>query len=326
LFCNTSCLKIKPAPAIIVAGILKFNTLSHDLKLPKLILMDQRIINLFDEYTHRPLKRNEFINRLIRLTGSLAAANAVLPLLEVNYAHAATIPENAAGISAEDITYPGDGITMKAYLVKPDNLAANAKTGAVVVIHENRGLNPHIRDVTRRVAQAGYIALAPDALSGSGGTPANEDEARELIGKLDAKQNLNNYLKALDYLQGLPECNGKTGCVGFCWGGGLANQMAVHAPNLKAAVAYYGRQPDAADVPEIKAALLLHYGGLDERINAGIPAYEAALKAAGIKYQLYVYEGAQHAFNNDTAPTRYNKAAADKAWERTLQLFRETLS
>jgi carboxymethylenebutenolidase len=285
--------------------------------------MDQRIINLFDEYTHKPLRRDEFISRLVKLTGSMTAAMSVLPLLEVNYAQAATVPENAPGIEGQDVTYEGDGTTMKAYLVKP--AAASAKTGAVIVIHENRGLNPHIRDVTRRVAQAGYIALAPDALSPFGGTPQNEDEARDLIGKLDAQKNLNNFLKGLDYAAGLPGSNGKTGCVGFCWGGALANQLAVHAPNLKAAVPYYGRQPDAADVPKIKAAVQLHYGGLDERVNAGIPAYEAALKAAGTKYELYIYEGAQHAFNNDTAPTRYNKEAADKAWERTLRLFKETL-
>jgi len=284
--------------------------------------MDQRIINLFDEYTHKPLRRDEFIGRLVKLTGSMAAAMAVLPLLEVNYAHAATVPENVAGIEGTDVTYEGDGVTMKAYLVKPEGVT---KTGAVLVIHENRGLNPHIRDVTRRVAQAGFIALAPDALSPFGGTPQNEDEARDQIGKLDAAKNLNNFLKGLDYLATLPESNGKTACVGFCWGGAMANQLAVHAPALKAAVPYYGRQPDAADVPKIKAAVQLHYGGLDERINAGIPAYEAALKAAGVKYELYVYEGAQHAFNNDTAPTRYNEAAAKLAWERTLRLFKETL-
>lgn len=286
--------------------------------------MDQRIINLFDEYTHKPLGRDEFISRLVKLTGSLAAAMSVLPLLEVNYAYAATVPENAGGISGEDITYEGDGVTMKGYLVKPGG-PEGGKKGGVVVIHENRGLNPHIRDVTRRVAQAGYIALAPDALSPFGGTPQNEDEARDLIGKLDAKKNLNNYLKGLNYLAGLPDCNGKTGCVGFCWGGAMANQLAVNAPELKAAAAYYGRQPDAADVPKIKARVQLHYGGLDERVNAGIPAYEAALKAAGVKYELYIYEGAQHAFNNDTAPTRYNKEAAQLAWERTLKLFKETL-
>lgn len=284
--------------------------------------MDQRIIHLFDEYTHKPLRRDEFISRLVKLTGSMAAAAAVLPLLEVNYAHAATVSENAPGIQGTDITYEGDGTTMKAYLVKPEGLS---KTGAVLVIHENRGLNPHIRDVTRRVAQAGFIVLAPDALSAFGGTPQHEDEARDQIGKLDATKNLNNFLKGLDYLSTLPESNGKTGCVGFCWGGAMANQLAVHAPDLKAAVPYYGRQPDAADVPKIKAAVQLHYGGLDERINAGMPAYEAALKAAGVKYEQYVYEGAQHAFNNDTAPTRYNAAAAKLAWERTLRLFKETL-
>ncbi|GAA0554494.1 dienelactone hydrolase family protein [Chitinophaga japonensis] len=282
--------------------------------------MDQRIIHLFDEYTHKPLRRDEFISRLVKLTGSMAAAMSVLPLLEVNYAHAATVPENAPGINGQDITYEGDGTTMKAYLVKPE-AAGSAKKGAVLVIHENRGLNPHIRDVTRRVAQAGYIAMAPDALSPFGGTPQNEDEARNQIGQLDAVKNRNSFLKGLDYLAALPECNGNTGCVGFCWGGALSNQLAVHAPNLKAAVAYYGRQPDAAAVPNIRAAVQLHYGGLDERINAGIPAYEAALKAAGVQYELYVYEGAQHAFNNDTAPTRYNKEAAQLAWGRTLRWF-----
>jgi carboxymethylenebutenolidase len=284
--------------------------------------MDQRIINLFDEYTHKPLKREEFIKRLATLTGSLAAAMSVLPLLEVNYAHAATVQEADPELVTEEISYPGDNVTMKGYLARPK---AAGRYGAVVVIHENRGLNPHIRDVTRRVGKAGYLALAPDALSVSGGTPQNEDAARDAIGKLDAQQNLQNFLKAFDYLKSRPECNGKTGCVGFCWGGAMANQLAVHDPTLKAAVAYYGRQPDAADVPKIKAAVLLQYGGLDERVNAGIPAYEAALKAAGIKYELHVYEGAQHAFNNDTAPTRYNEAAAKLAWERTLKWFGDTL-
>ncbi|MCK7553549.1 dienelactone hydrolase family protein [Chitinophaga sedimenti] len=182
-------------------------------------MLDQKIINLFDEYTHAPLKRDEFLRRLAKLTGSVAAAMTVLPLLEANYANAATIPEHHTGISAEDITYPGDNVTMKGYLVKPDNIKAGEKRGAVIVIHENRGLNPHIRDVVRRVAAAGYIALAPDALSPLGGTPANEDEARGLFGKLDTEQNLNNFLKGFDYLKSLPESNGKTAAVGFCWGG-----------------------------------------------------------------------------------------------------------
>ena len=285
--------------------------------------MDQSIINLFDEYTHKPLKREEFINRLVKLTGSLAAALTVLPLLEANYVQAATVPENDKEIIAQDVTYDGDGVVMKAYFARPEG---TAKTGAVIVIHENRGLNPHIRDVTRRVSKAGFLALAPDALSPFGGTPVNEDEARELFGKLDATKNLNNFLKGFDYLTKLKECNGKTGCVGFCWGGGLANQLAVHSPTLKAAVAFYGRQPAKEEVPDIKARVQLHYGSLDERINAGIPEYEAALKAAGVKYELFMYDGAQHAFHNDTAPTRYNESAARLAWERTIRLFKDTLS
>ncbi len=285
--------------------------------------MDQRIINLFDEYTHKPLSRQDFMKRLAVLTGSMAAAISVLPLLEVNYAQAATIPERDDDLLTEDITYDGDGATMKGYLARPK---AEGKYGAVVVIHENRGLNPHIQDVTRRAAKAGYLALAPDALSPLGGTPQNEDDARALFGKLDAQKNINNFLKGFDFLTARKDCNGKTGCVGFCWGGGVANQLAVHDPKLKAAVAFYGAQPGAADVPAIKAAVQLHYGALDERIDAGIPAYETALKAAGVKYEIYVYQGANHAFHNDTAPTRYNEAAAKQAWERTLRLFKETLS
>ena len=195
-----------------------------------------------------------------------------------------------------------------------------------MVIHENRGLNPHIKDVTRRVAKAGFIALGVDALSPLGGTPANEDEARGLFAKLDAPKNINNFVKGFDYLRSINESNGKTACVGFCWGGGLANQLAVNSPQLNAAVAYYGRQADTVDVPKIKASLMLHYGGLDERVNTGIPAYETALKAAGIKHEIFIYEGANHAFNNDTAPTRYNAEVAKLAWERTLRLFKDTIA
>jgi carboxymethylenebutenolidase len=284
--------------------------------------MNQAIINLFDEYTHAPLSRDEFIRRLVKLTGSMAAAMTVLPMLEVNYAHAQTVPAQDDRIITERITYPGDDCTMKGYVAKPKE---KGKYGSVIVIHENRGLNPHIEDVTRRVALAGFLALAPDALSPMGGTPANEDEARDKIGKLDAAKNLNNFIKAFDYLKSRAESNGKTGCVGFCWGGAMANQMAVHVPDLKAAVAFYGRQPDVADVSKIKAAIQLHYGGLDERINAGIPAYEQALKTTGVQYELYIYEGAQHAFHNDTAPTRYNEAAAKSAWERTIKFFSNKL-
>ncbi len=285
--------------------------------------MDQRIINLFDEYTHKPLSREVFIGRLTKLTGSTAAAMTVLPLLEVNYANATTIPLQDDRLLTESITYPGDGTEMKGYIARPK---AKGKYSSIVVIHENRGLNPHIEDVARRAALAGYVVLAPDALSPMGGTPADADQARDMFQKLDAPKNLNNFIKAFDYLKSRKDCNGKFGAVGFCWGGGMVNQLAVNVSELKAAVAFYGRQPEVAEVPKIKAAILLHYAGTDERINAGIPAYEEALKKADIIYELYSYEGAQHAFHNDTAPTRYNEAAAKLAWERTLAFFQKNLS
>jgi carboxymethylenebutenolidase len=285
--------------------------------------MDQRIINLFDEYTPAPLSRKDFMDRLVKLAGGTAMALAALSVLEPGYAAAATVTPDADKLVTEDVTWAGDDSMMKGYLVHPKS---RKKRGAVVVIHENRGLTPHIKDVTRRVALAGYLALGVDALTPLGGTPTDEDKGRELIGKLDPLKNLNNYLAALTYLRSRPDSNGRTGAVGFCWGGGLVNQLAVHDPKLDAAVAYYGSQPKPEDVPNIKAAVMLHYGGLDQRINAGIPAYEAALKAAGTKYELFVYEGANHAFNNDTSPARYNPEVAKLAWERTLRLFKEKLA
>ena len=284
--------------------------------------MDQRIINLFDEYTHKPLKRDEFLKRLANLTGGMAAAMAVLPLLEVNYAHAETVAHQDDRIKTESVTFPGSDTTMKGYLVRP---VGTGKYPAVVVIHENRGLNPHIEDVTRRLALAGFLALAPDALSATGGTPTDGTQIQELFSKLDPQKTRENFVKALDYLKAHSNSNSKLGAVGFCWGGAMANQLAVHDPDLKAAVPFYGRQPDAADVPKIKAAMQLHYGGLDERINAGIPAYEEALKKAGVPYEVYIYEGAQHAFHNDTAPTRYNEVAAKLAWSRTITFLKAKL-
>ena len=284
--------------------------------------MDQRIINLFDEYTHKPLTREDFISRLTKLTGSTAAALALLPLLEVNYAKAATIEQQDDRLTTEHITYAGAEGEMKAYLAMPKE---KGSYGSVVVIHENRGLNPHIEDVTRRAALEGFVALAPDALSPLGGTPQNADQAREMFGKLDAQKNLTNFVKAFDFLKQQKNANGKSGCVGFCWGGGMVNQLAVNVPDLKAASAFYGRQPDVADVPKIKAALQLHYAGMDERINAGISSYEEALKKAGVRYELFMYEGAQHAFHNDTAPTRYNEQAAKLAWSRTINFFKKEL-
>jgi len=283
--------------------------------------MDQRIIDLYDEYTHAPLDRRVFIERLAALTGSVAAAMAALPLLE-NRAVAAVVAPDDARVTASTVEFPGQGGAVRGYLVKP---ASGTKFGAVVVIHENRGLNAHIEDVTRRLAVGGFLALAPDFLSPAGGTPADEDQARDLIGKLDPAATTANAVAAVAYLRGHPDGNGKVGAVGFCWGGGQVNQLAVNDPTLDAAVAYYGRQPDPAAVPKIKAPLLLHYAGLDTRINEGIAAYKAALDKAGVSYQLYMYEGANHAFNNDTSAERYNAEAAKLAWDRTLAFFAEKL-
>ncbi|MDB5191972.1 MAG: dienelactone hydrolase family protein [Segetibacter sp.] len=283
--------------------------------------MDQEIINLYDEYTHKPLKREDFIKRLVKITGSLALAMTVLPTLEGCYTRAAVAATDES-LMIERVSYPGAAADMKAYVARP---AKDKKYAAVVVIHENRGLNPHIEDVARRVAKAGYLAIAPDALAPFGGTPANEDEGRDLFSKIDAKQNLVNFSNAFTYAGTRKDCNGNYGCVGFCWGGALANELAVNVPAVKAAVAYYGRQPHAADVPKIKGAVQLHYASLDERVNAGIPPYEAALKASNIPYELYIYEGANHAFHNDTSAARYNEAAAKLSWDRTLAFFKKYL-
>lgn len=283
--------------------------------------MDQRIINLYDEYTHKPLSRTEFLKRLTALTGSTAAAMAILPLIEVNQANATVTSAN--DLFTERITYPGANGDMQAYVARPKD---EKKYAAVVVIHENRGLNAHIEDVARRAATAGYLAIAPNALSPLGGTPANEDEARAKFQQLKAEESLQNFIKAFDYLKTRKDANENVGCVGFCWGGAMANNLAVNVPWLKAAVAFYGRQANIEDVSKIKAALQLHYAGLDERINAGMTAYEEALKKAGITYEQYVYEGVNHAFHNDTAPTRYNEAAAKLAWQRTIDFFRKYLN
>lgn len=283
--------------------------------------MDQKIINLYDEYTHTSLNRKDFLAKLALLAGGTAMAMSILPLLENNYAQAATT--EYADLVETQITFPGVDGAVKAFAARPKG---TKKLGTVLVIHENRGLNPHIIDVARKVALEGYIAVAVDALSPFGGTPADEDKARDLIGQLDKEKNLQNYLKALEYLRAREDGNGKAGCVGFCWGGAMANNLAVHDPKLLAAVAYYGMQAKTEDVPKIKASLMLHYGGLDERVNAGIPTYEAALKEHKKDYKLYVYEGVNHAFNNNTAPTRYNEAAAKLAWSRTIDLFKEKLS
>lgn len=284
--------------------------------------MDQRIIELYDEYTHAPLERRVFIKRLTALAGSTAAAMAALSLLESNYAFADTVAPDDARIDASHITYPGASGPIRAYLARPKG---TAKLAAVVVIHENRGLTPHIEDVARRVAVGGFLALAPDMLSPFGGTPADEDAGRQLFTRVKPDAAIADLVEGVSYLRRRADVTGNVGCVGFCWGGGMANNLAVNVPDLAAAVAFYGLQPAATDVPKIGAKLLLHYAGNDDRINAGIPAYESALKSAGVSYTKYVYEGTQHAFHNDTAGERYNKEAAELAWQRTIEFLHAEL-
>jgi carboxymethylenebutenolidase len=282
--------------------------------------MKQEIINLYDEYTHKPLSRNEFLRRLVLLTGSTMAAMAILPMIEPNNAKAATI--SAEELFTETISYPGVPNTMQAYVARPKKDKAYP---AIIIIHENRGLNAHIEDVTRRAANAGYLAIAPNALSALGVTPANEDEARAKFQELKPENNLQNFINVFDYLKTRKDFNGNVGCVGFCWGGAMANSLAVNVPTLKAAVAFYGRQPKVEDVSKIKAAVQLHYASLDTGVNAGIPAYEEALKKNKIDYELYMYEGVNHAFHNDTSAARYNEAAAKLAWQRSLDFFAKHL-
>ncbi len=284
----------------------------------------QAMINAYDEYTHLTLDRRSFMDKLSKLAGSATAAAAIAPLLAANKAAAEVIAENDDRLTAQDVTYPGSGGDMKGYLVQPKD--AIAKLGGVIVIHENRGLNPHIRDVARRMALEGFVALAPDFLSPQGGTPENEDQARDMFSKLDAATTVANGEATVAYLSKPDATNGKVGAIGFCWGGGAVNNLAVKSPELKAGVAYYGAQPQASDVPNIKAALLLHYAGLDDRINAGIDAYKKALEDNGKKFQIYVYDGVNHAFNNDTSAARYDKAAADLAWSRTIEFLKQNLA
>ena len=285
--------------------------------------MDQRIIDLYDDFTHGGMNRRAFLDRLAALAGSTAAATTLLTVLQNNYAQAQTIPENDPRITAETVDIPG-AQGLKGYLVKPKDAAGKLPT--VIVIHENRGLNPHVKDVTRRMAAEGFIALGLDYLSPMGGTPADEDKGRDMIGQLKGPDMIAYGKAAVAYLKTRPDSNGKVGAIGFCWGGGAVNTLAVNEPNLNAGVAYYGGQPKAEDVPKINAAMMMHYGGLDERINAGIPAYEGALKQAGKTYEIYVYEGANHAFNNDTNAARYDKEAAETAWKRTVGFLKKNLA
>ena len=284
--------------------------------------MDQRIINLYDRFTHGGLSRRDFLDRLAELAGSAAAAVALLPLLQNDYAQAAIVADSDARLTTERVSYDSPKGKINGYLARGK---AKGKRPVVLVIHENRGLNPHLEDVARRFAVEGFLAYAADLLSLVGGTPPNEDAARDLHPKMNQDDAVTALVAAVSFLKKHPESTGKVGAVGFCFGGTMVNRLAVSSPELDAGVAYYGGQPPAAQVPNIKAALLLHYAGNDERINAGIAAYEAALKANNKKYTLFMYPGAQHAFNNDTGAARYNKEAADLAWGRTLAFFKEQL-
>ncbi len=283
--------------------------------------MDQRIIELYDRFTHGGINRREFLDRLTEIAGSSAAALSLLALMQNDYAQAAIIAPDDARLAIDTVSYDATNVKVSGYLARPK---AKGKRPAVIVIHENRGLNPHIKDVARRVALEGFLALAVDMLSPLGGTPADEDKGREMIGTLNADETAHRIAAAVPFLAHHAESTGKVGAVGFCWGGGMVNRVAVLAPDLAAGVAYYGLQPPAAQVPSIQAALLLHYAGLDSRINAGIAAYEAALKAAHKRFTLYVYPNVNHAFNNDTS-SRYDKPAAALAWSRTIAFFKQQL-
>lgn len=283
--------------------------------------MDQKILDLYENYASGSLDRRGFLKRLAVLAGGTAAACTMLPLLENSHLRAQVVAKDDPRLHVEDIEYPAATGQMKAHFAMPRDAG---KLPAVIVIHENRGLNPHTRDVARRVALEGFIAIAPDACSPLGGTPEDVDEARVKMRELDREATVKNYVAAVEYLKTHPKSTGKVGCTGFCWGGGMTNQVAVNSADVAAAVPFYGAQPAVEDVPKIKAAMLCQYGGEDTRINAGIPAFEEALKAAGVEYKIFVYEGAGHAFFNDTG-SRYHKEAAALAWDRTIAFFKEKL-
>jgi carboxymethylenebutenolidase len=285
-------------------------------------MMDQKISTLYDDYRQGRTNRRDFIRKLAMFAGSTAAALALLPVLEENSLKASTAFQDDPDLISEFIKYPGETGDMRAFLSRP---RSGKKFPAVIVIHENRGLVPHIQDVTRRMAKEGFLALAPDALSPVGGTPEDISNVGELFKKLVPEQTTKNFVAAVKYLKTNPLTNGKVGCTGFCWGGAMTNQVAVNSPDLDAAVPYYGRQPLAEDVAKIKAPLMAHYAGNDAGINAGIPAFEEALKKYNKEYQIFMYEGASHAFNNDSNAERYNEQAAKLAWGRTIAFFKEKL-
>ena len=284
--------------------------------------MDRKITDLYKDYRRGRTDRRTFIRKLTMFAGSTAAAMALLPVLEDNEAEASVAQQEYPDLVTEFIKYPGETGDMRAYLARPSK---GKKFPAVIVIHENRGLVPHIQDVTRRMAREGFLAVAPDALSPLGGTPEDISNVGAMFKQLDNEKTTKNFVAAVKYLKTNPLSTGKVGCTGFCWGGAMTNQVAVNAPDLDAAVPYYGRQPVAEDVAKIKAPVMAHYAENDQGIDAGIPAFEEALKKYNKEYQIFTYEGTGHGFNNDTNAERYNEKAAKLAWSRTVAFFKEKL-
>nr|WP_067057513.1 dienelactone hydrolase family protein [Mucilaginibacter sp. L294] len=284
----------------------------------------QEVFDLYDDYAHSRLNRRTFMEKLSLYAVGGLTVPALMSFLMPDYKENIQVKADDPRLKSEYITYPSPkgGGNIKGLLSKP--VDAKTKLGGIIVVHENRGLNPYIEDVARRAALAGFISLAPDALTPLGGYPGNDDKGREMQATRDKGEMEQNFIDAYNYLKNHKDCNGKVGVVGFCYGGGIANMMAVRIPDLAAAVPFYGSQPATEDVPKIKAPLLLHYASLDTRITGGWPAYEAALKANGKKYEAFIYEGANHGFHNDTTP-RYDKAAAELAWKRTIDFFKANL-
>jgi carboxymethylenebutenolidase len=285
--------------------------------------MKKKYRDLYADFQSGRTDRREFLKKLVAAAGSVAVAMTILPMLEGGRSFAAGLPDEDMEVFSEFIKYPGETGEVRALLARPSE---KMKYPGVIVIHENKGLQPHIQDVNKRMAGEGFLSLAPDALSPLGGTPEDDvDGARTKMRELDGNKTTKDFVAAVKYLKTHPLSTGKVGCTGFCWGGAMTNRVAVLSPELDAAVPYYGSQPDPEDVPKIKAPVMAHYGENDQRINAGIPAFEEALKKAGIEHKIYVYEGAGHAFNNDSNPSRYNEKAAKLAWERTIAFFKEKL-
>jgi carboxymethylenebutenolidase len=287
---------------------------------------NQELLDLYDDYAHGRITRRHFLTRASKFAVAGMSAAALLETLSPNYAFANQIPKDDKRIKTENAEYPSPkgGGKIRGYLAQP--AGEEKKRAGILVIHENRGLNPYIEDVTRRVAVEGFVGFAPDALTPLGGYPGNDDEGRAMQAKRSNEEMTEDFVAAAQWLHKHPSCNGKVGVVGFCFGGGIANTLAVRLPEvIMAAVPFYGRQPAAEDVPKIKASLLLHYAGLDQRVNEGWPAYEAALKKAGVKYTAHFYDNVNHGFHNDTTP-RYDKDAATLAWSRTVEFFKKTLA